>query len=108
MASGPCENEAILVISEGDLEGMTHALSAEETLIGRNPGCQIRLQDESISREHAFVSFDESDGSWVIEDLQSTNGTKLNGKRVRSATLSHGDRVQVGQTQFEFRLKGRP
>jgi pSer/pThr/pTyr-binding forkhead associated (FHA) protein len=106
MASEPSENEAILVICNGDLQGTSHALSAGETLIGRNPATQIRLDDESISREHAFVSFDEDENAWMIEDLQSTNGTKLNGKRIRSACLTHGDVVQVGQTQLKFLLKG--
>ena len=106
MAGEPSENAAILVICNGDLEGTNHVLTAEETLIGRNPSTRIRLNDESISREHAFVSFDEADRAWVIEDLQSTNGTKLNGKRIRSAKLQHGDLIQVGQTQLKFVLKG--
>ena len=106
MVGETSETEAILVICNGDLEGTTHVLSAEETLIGRNSTTQIRLSDESISREHAFISYDETDGSWVLEDLQSTNGTKLNGKRIRSASLTDGDLVEVGQTKLKFILKG--
>lgn len=106
MAGATSGAEAILVICNGDLEGTNHVLSADETLIGRNPSTQIRLADESISREHAFVSYDEFEDSWVIEDLQSTNGTKLNGKRIRSASLSDGDLVEVGQTKLKFVLKG--
>ena len=106
MVGETSETEAILVICNGDLEGTTHVLSAEETLIGRNSTTQIPLSDESISREHAFISYDETDGSWVLEDLQSTNGTKLNGKRIRSASLTDGDLVEVGQTKLKFILKG--
>ena len=50
----------------------------------------------------AIVLFDEDLGAFTIEDLQSTNGTKVNGKRVRGATLSPGDLIQIGHTQFEF------
>jgi pSer/pThr/pTyr-binding forkhead associated (FHA) protein len=106
MAGATSGTKAILVICNGDLEGASHALSAEETLIGRNPSTQIRLADESISREHAFVSYDEYEESWMLEDLQSTNGTKLNGKRIRSASLSDGDVIEVGQTKLKFSLKG--
>ena len=42
--------------------------------------------------------------SYALEDLQSTNGTKVNGKRIRSAELTHGDCVEVGHTKFEFLL----
>ena len=64
------------------------------------PSTQIRLNDESISREHAFVSFDDAESAWVIEDLQSTNGTKLNGKRIRSARLTD-ERFQIPES-FDF------
>ena len=95
---------ASLVIQGGDFAGMTYRLEADETLIGRNPTTNITLLDEGISREHSMVMFDETEGSFVIEDLQSTNGTKVNGKRVRSATLVAGDEIQVGNTRFEFRI----
>ena len=77
-----------LVILNGDFEGMRYELSSDETLIGRNPTTDITLLDEGISREHTMIMYDEVDSDYVIEDLQSTNGTKVNGKRVRSATLT--------------------
>jgi len=93
---------ARLVIKNGEFEGMTYELVSEETLIGRNPTTNITLLDEGISREHALVVFDEADGSYTIEDLQTTNGTKVNGKRVRSAALQPGDEILIGHTRFEF------
>ena len=51
-----------------------------------------------------MVLFDEDAPGYVIEDLASTNGTKLNGKRVRSAPLAEGDEIQIGQTLFRFQL----
>jgi len=94
---------AELVILNGGFVGMRYELSAEETLIGRSPTTDITLLDEGISREHAIVTFDEAGGVHTVEDLQSTNGTKVNGKRVRSAALAHGDRIEIGHTVFEFR-----
>jgi pSer/pThr/pTyr-binding forkhead associated (FHA) protein len=73
-------------------------------VIGRNPTTDITLLDEGISREHALLLWDEDTPGYVIEDLASTNGTKLNGKRIRSAPLSEGDEIQVGQTRFRFQL----
>ncbi len=95
---------ARLEILNGGFEGMTYDLEGEEVLIGRNPTTDITLLDEGISREHAMVLFDEDVPGYVIEDLASTNGTKLNGKRVRSSPLSEGDQIQIGQTLFRFVL----
>ena len=99
---------AVLVVSNAGLAGAEHELVGDETLIGRNPTTDVTLLDESASREHAIVVRDEETGSYTIEDLQSTNGTKVNGKRVRSATLSDGDEIQVGHTRLRFELRRDP
>ena len=96
---------ARLVICNGEFEGMTYELRDAETLIGRNPTTDITLLDEGISREHALVLFDDDSRAFMVEDLQSTNGTKVNGKRVRSATLEHADEIQIGRTRFKFELE---
>ena len=93
------------MICNGGFEGMAYDLASEETLIGRNPTTDITLLDEGISREHALILYDDSAGIYTIEDLQSTNGTKVNGKRVRSATLSHKDEIQIGHTRFQFLIE---
>ena len=93
---------ARLVIKNGGFEGMSYELSASETLIGRNPTTDITLLDEGISREHAIIQYDPDTDEYSVEDLQSTNGTKVNGKRVRSAVLQPGDEVQIGHTRFQF------
>jgi pSer/pThr/pTyr-binding forkhead associated (FHA) protein len=98
----------VLVIQNGDFAGTRHELAQDETLIGRNPTTHITLLDEGISREHAIVLRDEQSGAYSIEDLQSTNGTRVNGKRTRSADLSHGDVVEIGRTRFCFLLEPAP
>jgi pSer/pThr/pTyr-binding forkhead associated (FHA) protein len=93
---------AALVILNGEFEGMRYPLVSEETLIGRNPTTDVTLLDENISREHALILLDTDSGSYPIEDLQSTNGTKVNGKGVRSQALQPGDEIQIGHTVFRF------
>jgi pSer/pThr/pTyr-binding forkhead associated (FHA) protein len=93
---------AFLVICNGGFEGMRYGLKSEETIIGRNPTTDITLLDESISREHAIISHDAAAQTYTIEDLQSTNSTKVNGKRIRSVELNHGDEIQIGHTRFRF------
>ncbi|MDP6981431.1 MAG: FHA domain-containing protein [Myxococcota bacterium] len=99
---------ARLVALDGDVEGQIFELQLEETMIGRNPSMDIAIPDDGISREHAIISYEEPDAEFVIEDLQSTNGTKVNGKRVRSATLSAGDQLRIGHTTFRFELAVSP
>ena len=97
---------AWLLVCNGDFKGMRYELQPEETMIGRNPTTHITLLDDGISREHALILFDESEDGYTIEDLQSTNGTKVNGKRVRSAKLSPNDEILVGNTCFRFCTAG--
>ncbi len=94
-------DRAALVIRKGDTSGTRYEIGPNSTLIGRNPSTHVTLTDEGTSREHAVISHD--DGVYTIEDLQSTNGTKVNGKRVRIAELHDGDEVQIGRTVFTFR-----
>jgi pSer/pThr/pTyr-binding forkhead associated (FHA) protein len=102
--AAPCAG-AFLVICNGGFEGMRYGLQSEETIIGRNPTTDITLLDESISREHAIICYDEATETHTIEDLQSTNSTKVNGKRIRSAELNHGDEIQIGHTRFLFQTR---
>lgn len=73
-------------------------------VLGRLPECDITLNDPSVSRRHAEVT--EDGGTWTINDLGSTNGIKLNGERVASAALSHGDRIELGNVRLAFSLEG--
>ncbi|MFP6685264.1 MAG: FHA domain-containing protein [Polyangiaceae bacterium] len=94
---------ARLEIRNGEFEGMTYNLVEEETLIGRNPTTNITVLDPGISREHALILSDEDEAGHRVEDLQSTNGTKVNGKRLRSARLENGDEIEIGHTCFVYR-----
>ncbi len=93
--------KARLVVVRGAFPGTTYDLGPAETLFGRNPGTDVTLVDEGVSRDHAVISCE--DGRYAIEDLQSTNGTRVNGKRIRRAELVEGDEIQIGSTVLAFR-----
>jgi hypothetical protein len=65
-----------------------------QVLVGRHQACDVVLEDLSVSRRHAQLRF--RDGSWILRDLGSTNGTTVNGRRVVRCRLLPGDRVTLG------------
>jgi hypothetical protein len=72
-------------------------------LIGRRPDCDLILQDDAVSGHHARIAWD-SDG-WEVEDLESTNGTYLNARRVsRPVRLRTGDALRVGNATWRVEL----
>jgi pSer/pThr/pTyr-binding forkhead associated (FHA) protein len=74
-------------------------LPLEDAVLGRDEDCQVVLDDEPVSHEHASVVY--QDYRPELLDLGSTNGTFLNGKRIHRANLKHGDRIQLGASVFE-------
>ena len=66
--------------------------------IGRDPLCDIELQDDFISRVHAL--FEEFGQNWLVTDRGSLNGTFVNGTRVDMARLASGDRLRVGRVEL--------
>jgi hypothetical protein len=70
----------------------------EELLLGRHPACDVVLSDLSVSRRHARLRY--RDGAWTLRDLESTNGTKVNGVRVGRCALRPGDRVSLGSERL--------
>lgn len=74
-------------------------------VIGRNPDCQIRLNDKNVSRDHARIVVDKY-GNITITDLGSSNGTFVNGNRISGKTIIYkGDLVRLGNTTFNFSVK---
>jgi pSer/pThr/pTyr-binding forkhead associated (FHA) protein len=74
-------------------------------VLGRLKGCDVCLEDRNASREHAALEREGED--WVLVDLDSTNGTLLNGESVRRAVLRDSDVITVGVSELVFR-EGRP
>lgn len=71
--------------------------------LGRGSTCQLYINDPQISREHAEIRYQA--GRFVLRDLNSVNGTLLNGQRVIEAVLLPGDRLRLGESEFVFRLE---
>ena len=94
-------NPKLIAIS-GPAEGTTFALTEEETSIGREPSNQIRVDDHSVSRRHCLIKRDGE--SFRVVDLESYNGTFVNGVPVGEQPLKHGDQIAVGRIVFIFLL----
>ncbi len=96
----------LLEIVDGNVT-REHVLSEQGFRIGRNPGNQLQPDNISVSGDHAAVSVNPSpylDGSMEVsvEDLGSTNGTLVNGKRVKKQLLKHGDMLALGSLNLKF------
>jgi chromosome segregation ATPase len=78
---------------------VTHVLS-RRTRIGRAAGCELQIDSGSVSRHHALVVVGPREA--VIEDLNSTNGVLVNGRKVTRQLLSDGDAVTIGEIQFRY------
>ncbi len=84
-----------------DWFGRTVPVCGDDLVIGRS-GADLDVDDRGVSRRHARISRG-TDGAWILTDLGSTNGTFLNGVRVRAARLQDGDEIRVGAvTAFRF------
>jgi hypothetical protein len=92
---------AMLVVMEGEPRGATLSLTAHGAVVGRREGCDIVIPDPNVSREHLRIER-TVEGTLVV-DLGSTNGTFVNGERVRRRLLRPGDRIRIGTTALEYR-----
>ena len=75
-------------------------IGAEPFVVGRSREARVRLQDESVSRRHFLIVREGQE--YVIKDLNSRNGTWLDGCRVFSGKLHHNDCIVAGHTRFLF------
>jgi hypothetical protein len=82
--------------------GRRNVLSGNRVVLGRSREADIVLQDPNVSRRHAELR--REDGSWQIVDLGSTNGIKVNGRRVDNQPLRPGDQITIGVTDLTFEL----
>jgi diguanylate cyclase (GGDEF)-like protein len=94
-AVAPVRDRATLTLLSGPSAGAIHSLLLEINVIGRGKECTIRVDDPGISRNHARI-VRQGPGSYLVEDLDSRNGTFVNGQRMARQELSEGDRVGLG------------
>ena len=94
------EGPALVVRSGGGRTGEHFPLQGERITVGRQPECDIFLDDVTVSRRHALLK--QVGGDFLIEDQGSLNGTFLNRRRIESAPLADGDEVQIGKYKLTF------
>jgi hypothetical protein len=83
------------------MDGRTHVLHERRVVLGRSKECDVQVPDANVSRRHAELRQEGS--TWWVVDLDSTNGTEVNGRRVPRAKLADGDRIKLGETELVFR-----
>ncbi|MBV9214851.1 MAG: GGDEF domain-containing protein [Acidobacteria bacterium] len=98
----------VLVFLSGELIAVPIPLEREEVILGRALEADVRVNDTQVSRQHARINAVRNDDTetieFILKDLDSRNGTFLNGRRVRREKLSNGDKITVGETILRFDL----
>jgi hypothetical protein len=84
-------------------EGRRIVLSGSRVLIGRSRDSDVPIDDPNVSRRHAELR--QEDGAWIVTDLGSTNGVKVNGRRTEQAALNPGDELTLGLARLRFELE---
>jgi hypothetical protein len=90
-----------LQVLNGSLQWKTVPVSGARFLIGRKDTCHLVLKDGWVSREHTLI-MEPRPGEFRVQDLDSENGTFLNGERIRDIAMKHGDVLRVGRTEMRF------
>lgn len=98
-------HHAAIVILTGPRKGSELPLHRPRVVIGRSQDADLVFADDTMSREHAMIGF--RDGCFFVQDLESSNGTHVNGERVDVADLEHGDRIRMGSIEVQVLIDER-
>jgi hypothetical protein len=90
---------ARLRVLTGAQEGQEVEVTGTAT-VGRLPGCTLPIPIQAVSREHAKIY--QRDGDWFVVDLNSSNGTRVNGTKVTRHRLTDGDEIELGEVKIRF------
>jgi two-component system cell cycle response regulator len=97
-----------LVFLSGELIAVPIPLDREEVILGRALEADVRINDTQVSRQHARITAMPTESrvsmEYVLNDLDSRNGTFVNGRRIRREKLENGDKITVGETILRFDL----
>ena len=96
---------ASLIVVSGRGAGEEHVVGRPHWLVGRGPGVDAAFDDPEMSQRHLRIEF--ARGRFHAIDLDSTNGTRVNGVGIESAELAHGDRIQAGAHVFQILIERR-
>ena len=87
-------NRLCLIVIGGNTLGEVHRLKSGDTILGRSRHCTIRLEEDGVSRKHARIRVSRE--QVTMDDLGSSNGTFVNGRRVTEVALGEGDKIRIG------------
>ncbi len=103
--SAPLGKKALLVILSREAFGTAFVIDRPGVVLGRQTDCEFVIDDPILSRRHCLITA-EASGDFYLEDLNSTNGTFLNSRKVQKKTrLQYGDRIVLGNTILRFYLE---
>ncbi len=98
-------NRGLLVVLSSNFLGKSFVIDKPGVVLGRSPECDIVINDPAISKEHCTITRKE-EHKFFIEDLNSTNSTYLNGKKIKKEEhIIYGDRIIIGSTIFRFYIE---
>ncbi len=100
--AGPVPSGASVRVMRGFFEGLELPVDRDWMVVGRGRGADLLITEPTISRAHAAIGFDG--GAFFVEDLGSTNGTSVNGKREPRTALNTGDEIQLGKLRLRVTL----
>ena len=100
IAEKPTSRDACLVVIYGLELGRKYNLESANIIIGRSSKCDIQIDQESVSRNHAKII--NTGKSIILRDLGSTNGTYVNDQLIDEYVLRDGDLIKIGRTIFKF------
>lgn len=102
IVSAISETPATLVVIDGPLQGLEMVLDRKEIRIGRAPNNEFVIEDDYASSQHARLQ--RNDEGWLLQDLNSTNGTYVDGARIGAPVLIKQEmQIRIGKTIFELR-----
>ena len=99
---GPVPGGGSIRVLRGFYEGLEMPVDRDWMVIGRGRGADIVIAEPTMSRAHAAIGFDGA--RFFVQDLGSTNGTRVNGSREQKAALKDGDEVQLGKLAITVNL----
>jgi hypothetical protein len=103
-AQSPSHRAEVTTRAVVTVDDRRYVLDGARATVGRSRDADCVLRDPNVSRHHAELRR-SSAGDWTIADLGSTNGIKVNGRRVGSTRLKSGDKVTLGTTTFQFDIE---
>lgn len=102
IVSAISETPETLVVIEGPMKGLELALDRKELRIGRAPNNDFVIEDDYASSQHARLQRNEN--GWLLQDLNSTNGTYVDGARIGApVSITQDTQIRIGKTIFELR-----